>query len=419
MRGFVAALAATGALFGAVAAASAQSTATAQRSLGRAMRAGLRAAGGRDGVEVVDMTTGQTLFSSAPSVPRLPASVEKVYTTSTALLRFGPDTRLSTRVLGVGTFDLGGGFHGTLYLKGGGDPTFGSKSFDRSAYGTGATMQQLVGNLIRATGITSFSGRIVGDESYFDSLRGTPPYGDHASSWIEGELSALVYNRGLANPQGSAFQRRPALFATQQFVSALKVAGVHVPSKTRVYTGVTPASAKQLAVVHSPRMSWLIRLTNTPSDNFFAEMLLKGLGASFGGAGTTAAGAAVVSSEMATFGVHPELNDGSGLSRSDFTTPRQVVTVLERMAGNPNFTDSLAIGGETGTLQDEMRGTAAQGKCIGKTGTLHDVANLVGYCTARDGHKLVFAFLMNSQASPDYGHEVEANMAVALAKYDG
>ena len=290
------------------------------------MRSGLRAAGGRDGAEVVDMTTGQTLFSWAPAVPRLPASVEKVYTTSAALLRFGPGTRLTTRVLGVGTFDLGGGFHGTLYLKGGGDPTFGSKSFDHTAYGTGATMQQLVANLVRATGITSISGRIVGDESYFDSLRGTPPYGYQASSWIEGELSALVYNRGLANPAGTAFQRRPALFATQQFVSALKAAGVKVPRQTRVYTGVTPASAQQMAVVHSPKISYLVKLTNTPSDNFFAEMLLKGLGASFGGAGTTAAGAAVVRSELATLDVHPQLNDGSGLSRSDLTSPRQVVT---------------------------------------------------------------------------------------------
>jgi len=419
MRGFVVALAATGALLGAVVEASAQSTAAAQRSLSRAMRSGLRAAGGRDGVDVVDTTTGQTLFSWAPGVPRLPASIEKVYTTSTALLRFGPDTRLMTRVLAVGTFDLGGGFHGTLYLKGGGDPTFGSRSFDHTAYGTGATMQQLVANLVRATGITSISGRIVGDESYFDSLRGTPPYGYQASSWIEGELSALVYNRGLATPAGTAFQRRPALFATQQFVSALKAAGVKVPRQTRMYTGVTPAAAQQLAVVHSPKISYLVKLTNTPSDNFFAEMLLKGLGASFGDAGSTAAGAAVVRSELATFGVHPQLNDGSGLSRSDLTSPRQVVTVLERMAGNANFTDSLAIGGETGTLQDEMRGTVAQGNCGGKTGTLHDVANLAGYCTARDGHKLVFAFLLNSQSNPDYGHEVEANMAVALAKYDG
>ena len=47
-----------------------------------------------------------------------------------------------------------------------------------------------------------------------------------------------------------------------------------------------------MAVVHSPKISYLVKLTNTPSDNFFAEMLLKGLGASFGGAGTTAAGAA-------------------------------------------------------------------------------------------------------------------------------
>ena len=165
------------------------------------MRSGLRAAGGRDGVYVVDLTTGQTLFSWAPGVPRLPASVEKVYTTSTALLRFGPNAA-EHAVLGVGTFDLGGGFHGTLYLKGGGDPTFGSRSFDHTAYGTGATMQQLVANLVRATGITSISGRIVGDESYFDSLRGTPPYGYQPSSYIEGELSALAYDRGFANPAG-------------------------------------------------------------------------------------------------------------------------------------------------------------------------------------------------------------------------
>ena len=29
-----------------------------------------------------------------------------------------------------------------------------------------------------------------------------------------------------------------------------------------------------------------------------------------------------------------------------------------------------------------MNGTLAQGRCQGKTGTLHDVANLAGYCQA-------------------------------------
>jgi serine-type D-Ala-D-Ala carboxypeptidase/endopeptidase (penicillin-binding protein 4) len=418
MRRFLAGFLAVGALFGALAApASAQSPA--QRSLGRALRSALRASGGADSAQVVDMTTGKTLFSSAAGVARWPASVEKIYTTSTALLRFGPNTRLSTRVLGLGQLGAGGAWHGTLFLKGGGDPTLGSKSFDHFAYGTGATMQRLVANLIHAAGIRSISGQIVGDESHFDSLRGTPPYGYQPATDVEGVMSALIYNRGLADPQGTAFQNRPALFATQQFVSALKAAGVRVPIRARVYTGAAPPSAQPLASVVSPRMATLVRLTNTPSDNFFAEMLLKGLGASFGGAGSTAAGAAVVRAQLADFGVHPQLDDGSGLSRTDLTTPRQVVTVLERMSGNPDFTDSLAIGGETGTLQDEMRGTIAQGNCIGKTGTLRDVANLAGYCTGHDGHKLVFAFLMNRLASPSYGHALEANMAVAVAKYDG
>ena len=77
-------------------------------------------------------------------------------------------------MLGAGQFDATGGWHGTLYLRGGGDPTFGSSGFDQSAYGTGATIQRLVANLIRNTGIVSVQGPIVGDESYFDSLRGTP-----------------------------------------------------------------------------------------------------------------------------------------------------------------------------------------------------------------------------------------------------
>ena len=97
-----------------------------------------------------------------------------------------------------------------------------------------------------------------------------------------------------------------------------------------------------------------------------------------------------------------------------------MVTLLSQMAADPDFFDSLAVGGETGTLQDSMKGTIAQGNCHGKTGTLHDVANLVGYCHARDGHMLAFAFLINAISDPTFVHSVEANqMAVALAGYNG
>jgi serine-type D-Ala-D-Ala carboxypeptidase/endopeptidase (penicillin-binding protein 4) len=392
------------------------------RSLTSALSSDLRQIGGATSAEVVDMTTGQTLYSVAAAVGRLPASVEKIYTTSTALLRFGPNARLSTTILGSGYLDSNRVWHGVLYLKGGGDPTFGSASFDQSAYGTGATMQRLVSNLVRSLHLTGIRGWIVGDQSYFDSLRGTPATGFAPDlPDVEGLLGALSYDRGFADFEGLVPQAHPALYAVQQFEAALRAAHVKVPAKTRLYIGRTPATAQPLAAVQSPPMSTLIQLTNTPSDNYFAEMLLKGLGAKFGGAGTTAAGVAVVRSELSsTFGIAPQFNDGSGLSRADYSTPRQVITVLEKMYSNPYFFDSLAIGGETGTLQDEMQGTAAQGVCHGKTGTLHDVANLAGYCRARDGHELVFAFLANGLTDPDYVHAVEANqMAVALAKYDG
>jgi serine-type D-Ala-D-Ala carboxypeptidase/endopeptidase (penicillin-binding protein 4) len=386
--------------------------------LANALRAGLRSVGRSSGAYVVDLNTGRPLYSAAANVRRLPASVEKVYTTSTALLRFGPNANLLTSVLGNGTMSPTGTFTGSLYIRGGGDPTFGSAGFDRSAYGTGATVQRLASDLITATGITAVQGSVLGDESYFDSARGTPATGYQFSPFVEGSLSALAYNRGLVN-QGSAFVRRPALFAAQEFEAALRTAGVNVPHNTHIAAARTPATATVMADLHSPKLATLIRMTNTPSDNFFAEMLLKGLGAKFGQGGTTAAGAGVVRAQLArSFHIRPWLVDGSGLSRSDHTSPREVVTALQGMAANSAFVSSLAVAGESGTLQGEMRGTVAHGRCRGKSGTLTNVSNLVGYCQAQDGHTLAFAFLMNS-VDPNAAHPVQDRMAVALAKYNG
>lgn len=387
-----------------------------EQSLGRTIQ-GL---GSFSGADVVDLNTGETLFSVAPGTGRLPASVEKLYTTSTALLRLGPTATFTTSVLGVGSRDPQGIWHGTLYLRGGGDPTFGAVGFDRTWYGTGATMHSLVGALLKATGITGVQGRIVGDGSYFDSRGGTPATGFRANLEVEGELAGLTYDGGFTNIHGTALQRRPALFAAQQLAGGLRAAGVRLGRGFPVSVGRTPPNATLLASVQSPPISTLIALTNTPSDNYFAETLLKDIGARLGGAGSTRAGAAVVRTEMQSqFGITPRLNDGSGLSRYDSTSPEQVVTLLKGMADNPAFVNSLAVGGETGTLEHEMNGTPAQGNCRGKTGTLHDVASLVGYCQARDGHTLAFAFLANRLGNPTLGHAIEANMAVSLAEYDG
>jgi D-alanyl-D-alanine carboxypeptidase/D-alanyl-D-alanine-endopeptidase (penicillin-binding protein 4) len=406
-------------MLGATEAAVAARSGLGPKALRRVLAHDLGAISGLKGAYVSDLNQGRPLFALSPGVGRIPASLQKLYTTSTALLRLGPTAVLTTSVLGIGSLDTSGTWHGTLYLRGGGDPTFGSQSFDQSAYGTGATIGQLA-RALRSTGIKQLAGHIVGDESRFDSVRGTPATAFKPSLYLEGQLSALAYDRGFSDASWTAFQSSPPQYAATQFAAALRAAGVSVPATVRIATGKTPSTARPLVSVKSPPLATLIRLTNSPSDNFLAEMLLKDLGASFGGAGTTAAGAGVVRRKVAqAFHIHPRFNDGSGLSRHDSTSPGQVVTLLQDMAGNTNFVNSLAIAGETGTLQGEMRGTRAQGRCRGKTGTLHDVATLAGYCTARDGHTLAFAFLLNGLTDSNFGHTVEAKMAVALANYDG
>jgi D-alanyl-D-alanine carboxypeptidase/D-alanyl-D-alanine-endopeptidase (penicillin-binding protein 4) len=193
-----------------------------------------------------------------------------------------------------------------------------------------------------------------------------------------------------------------------------------VPSSTRVGTGITPRLAVLLASEKSPTLAKLLRLTNSPSDNFFAEMLLKDLGASFGDHGSTARGAAIVRQVIRRYlGLAPRLDDGSGLSRYDLTSPRQIVLLLRELQGQPAFWNSLAIAGVRGTMKDEMRHTRAAGNCRGKTGTLHDVANLVGYCRAADGDRIAFAFMMNGLTDSVAGHQLEDLAAEALAGYRG
>lgn len=361
----------------------------------------VRRASAFSGVYVRDLDSGRTLFESKADIARVPASVEKLYTTSAALLRFGPDATLKTTVAGDGFMDPDGVWRGNLYLRGGGDPTLNREDL------------QLLASDLAAAGIVRVDGSVLGDETRFDLLRGSYDSGGAYDTDMGGVLSALTLARGFAK------DGKPAAQAAGQLAKVLRGEGIRVEGRSGV--GTTPENATQLASVDSPPMRDLIRLTNVPSDNFLAEMLVKNLGASFGGAGTTTAGVAVVRSTLTSFGVHPRIVDGSGLSRADRTTPRQVVRLLETMhhqeiAGS--FEGSLAVAGRTGTIRKRMRGTPAQDRCRAKTGTLIGVSSLAGVCTAVGGHTIAFAMLMN-RAGISRAHSVQDRITTAIARYDG
>lgn len=383
-------------------------------ALQTALRKAMAPAGGQTGALVVDETDGRVVYALRPDVPRVPASNQKLWITATALQRYGAQGTLPTRVFGVGQLQPDGTFRGNLHLRGAGDPTFGSLSFTRRAYGGGATTYQLAGSLA-AAGIRRVQGSILGDESIFDRRRG--PYSSGIAAYVGGPLSGLSYDRGLSSASGAGFQRRPATFAASQLIVALRARGIQVSGPAG--EARTPAGARELVRANSLPMSTISRLTNRPSDNYLAEMLIKAMGASFGGSGTTPSGARVVSSHLRGMGIGARVVDGSGLSRLNRASPRQLVnllTAMDRSSVAGPFRDSLAVAGRSGTLASRMRGTTAAGRCRGKTGTLNSVSSLSGYCDTVGGRRLAFSILMNG-VSASGGRALQNAATVAIARY--
>jgi D-alanyl-D-alanine carboxypeptidase/D-alanyl-D-alanine-endopeptidase (penicillin-binding protein 4) len=383
------------------------------------LTAQMRLAGSYAGAYVADLSdaTPSGVFGWREHRARILASNTKLFTTGAALDRFGIDGTLSTDVLGTGSLDPDGVYRGSLYLRGGGDPTFGSRRFTRRSYGGGATVQGLA-KLLDEAGIQRVTGRVYGDESAFDSLRGGPDSGYGVSIWV-GPLSALSYNRGLFTERGSAFQANPPAFAAARLDGALEARDI--PVRRRPRAGLAPAGATVLASVESPAMDRLITLTNKPSDNFFAEMLSKDLAMQRYGQGTTSAGARLAAGFARRLGSRARLVDGSGLSRGNRASPYRVVRLLAAMAGRDEyqaFFDSLSIAGRDGTLKDRMRRYPARGRCHGKTGTLSNVSALSGYCEALSGDTYAYSILMNG-VYPTGARRLQDKMVQAIAAEDG
>jgi D-alanyl-D-alanine carboxypeptidase/D-alanyl-D-alanine-endopeptidase (penicillin-binding protein 4) len=349
----------------------------------------------------VDLTTGQAVFSRNASLPLLPASNEKLAVTYGALTALGPGFRIETDVLGDGAQD-GNAWDGDIVLKGYGDPTLTSQSL-------AALAQQ-----VRADGITQVTGHVVGDASWFDAERTAPGW---KPSFYIGEsppLSALIVNRGLV---GSYTSHNPPLSATQLFRKALVAAGVHVAGGAELGTAET--TAVPLASIDSPPLASIVRWMDRNSDNFTAEMLLKQLGAVQAGAGTTAAGAGVVTGLLTQAGIPMtgvRFVDGSGLSLLDRVTANEIVSLLTTMWNDPGVRPellaSLPVAGRNGTLADRMRGTAAAGVVLAKTGTTDNASALSGF--VRD--RYVFSILENGNPVDwDWARLSQDRFAIVLA----
>lgn len=319
------------------------------------------------GAVAIDLLTGRTLFARNPDLPLAPASNEKLLVTYGALVALGPTYRFRTEVLGSGRLS-DGVWHGNLILKGFGDPTLTSQG-----------IKQLVAQL-RRQGIRSVTGRVLGDESWFDSVRTAPGWKPSFYLWESPPLSALVvdgdvYDKHLA--------LRPALAAAGTFRRLLRLA--RIPSGS-VGVGRAPSGSVVLARIESRPLADVIRNMDLTSDNFTAELLVKEVGAEAGDGGTTSAGLAVVMRELAAAGVPlrgVRLADGSGLSLDDRVTARALTALLLAVWRNTELESivwrALPVAGVSGTLRDRLDSRPTLGAVRAKTGTTDLATALSGY----------------------------------------
>ena len=136
-------------------------------------------------------------------------------------------------------------------------------------------------------------------------------------------------------------------------------------------------------------------------QNLYAETMVRILGFHETGRGAFDEGKKVVESVLLDFGIEPDtysFKDGSGLSRYNYISPKQIVKILKGMKKNPYWEiwyDIQPIAGVDGTLKYRMRGTKAEGNVRAKTGTISNVRGLSGYVTTSEGEDIVFSFLVN------------------------
>jgi D-alanyl-D-alanine carboxypeptidase/D-alanyl-D-alanine-endopeptidase (penicillin-binding protein 4) len=380
----------------------------------------LRSAGGSSGAWVYDTGGDGLLFSSSAGKRRILASNEKLFTTAAALDRFGSEHRFETRLFARGRLQGANDrvLDGDLVLVGDGDPALGNASFARRNNLPLTPVGDLA-RAVQASGIRKITGKVRADDSIFDRRRGIPATGYRADTYLS-PLSGLSFNSG---HDGSHYSGAPELDAAQALRRGLKKRDVRVRGAVG-RANLAPKKLERdepLGAAASPTLAALVEETNEPSNNFFAEMLLKRLGASKSKKGTTKRGAKRVKRFARSVGTRVRARDGSGLSRRDKASPKQVGKLLVAMArpsteSRGAFRDSLALAGREGTLSARMRGTAAEGECEAKTGTLSNVSALSGYCQV-GGEPIAFSILMN-KVSPSAARSAQDKMAAAIARYE-
>jgi D-alanyl-D-alanine carboxypeptidase/D-alanyl-D-alanine-endopeptidase (penicillin-binding protein 4) len=337
--------------------------------------------------------TGASLASVRPTTSLPPASTEKIATVGAALTVFGPSYRFTTKLQGTRplpqsalwqTFTQGV-YGGALVVVGGGDPTFRA-----------AGLTSLLTPLQRA-GVKSVRGGLWLDVSLFDSVRTAPGWKPEWLGVEVGPLSAFMYAKNLSRTD-SAYLNDPDTGNVAIVNAWLKAHGITVYGG--VHVGRPVGTLQTLASVSSQPLSVIGTTTLQDSDNTYAEMLVKAVGAS-DGEGSTRHGLQVTRALVGAVGGDLGVAyDGSGLSQLDSKNAAKELGTVRGLGTStigPELLAELPTSCTNGTLKRRLCNVA--GRVHAKTGTVSYVSALTGYVIDSSGRRLWFSVQVRGNLS--------------------
>ena len=356
------------------------------------------------GFQVVDIRTGEEVFSRGAHDLLSPASTMKVLTAATALKELGPAYRFTT-VISAMKRPKSGVVSGDLYVKGGGDPTLVVEKLWKMVYDLKlAGVDQIDGNVLFDEGFFDGDHSLTGwnkaadikrGPSYFPALsalslnfntvalvvRPADRSGQKATATLETPAGSYVsvvngvttgsgssrravsverlvqadgtmqFTVGGSIPSGGSTARYyrtvddPTAHFMGAFVHMLERNGIEMTGEAKL--GIAPDAAVELVELRSAPLAAILMDMNKFSNNFMAEQVLRTVGAEVEeGPGSTASGLVVVQRYLESLGLDEaefQLVNGSGLSREARLTPAALNAVLLDMAHDPTVGDEAVV----------------------------------------------------------------------------
>ena len=398
--------------------------------------------------KVVDLKNKQVIKELNPNLLLAPASTQKIITTSFAIDHLGEDFKFYSTIGIVGAVN-NGVLEGDIVFKPNSNPALCNERW-------GYSLASLASEITRYLNLNKIE-KVTGSFILVDSLLEVQTL---PRTWIYEDIG----NYFGANPSGTMVnENKLALFFTSGNVgeitkiiktepkielvienrvvshdsnSDLAYAFGTPGSKTVLVTGGIPANRKNFKVtaalpnprdvvneylseklagfnisnfeiksrletktqsttkIHVIEIKDVIYQTNQNSVNILAEILKQNIE-------KTESLSTIFKNDYQTTS-SPIFFDGSGLSRFNAVASNHLVKILVKQKNNSIFTESLSVGGVSGTLKNMFAGSSCAGKVSAKSGYMEGVRSYAGYISTSSGKELAFAVIVNNYTGDKY-----------------